>query len=104
MDVCLDLLGGIRDFTWIKTKVYGCMRIPVTARLTRVVLSIIGAHLLQMAWLQGNNTPCKMVSSEHNTLQFINYTITASNGLVKGILVYRAQGNCERHYQNPVET
>ena len=30
---------------------------PVTAMETKVVLSIIGAHLLQMAWLQGNNTP-----------------------------------------------
>ena len=57
------------------------MRIPVTAKVTRVVLSIFGAHLLQMAWLQGNNTPCKMVSSEHITLQIINYTITANNGL-----------------------
>ena len=81
MDVCLDSLGGIKDFTWIKTKVEGCMRIPVTAKVTRVVLSIFGAHLLQMAWLQGNNTPCKMVSSEHITLQIINYTITANNGL-----------------------
>ena len=32
--------------------------LPVTAIVTKVVLSILGAHLLHMAWLQGNNTPC----------------------------------------------
>lgn len=33
--------------------------IPVTAMETKVVRSMMGAHLLQMAWLQGNNTPLK---------------------------------------------
>jgi len=33
--------------------------IPVTAMVTKVVRSMLGAHLLQMAWLQGNNTPLK---------------------------------------------
>ena len=31
--------------------------IPVTAMETKVVRSMLGAHLLQMAWLQGNITP-----------------------------------------------
>lgn len=31
--------------------------IPVTAIVAKVVLSMLGAHLLQIEWLQGNNTP-----------------------------------------------
>jgi len=31
---------------------------PVIDTVTRVVLSAEGAQRLQMAWLQGNNTPC----------------------------------------------
>ena len=45
----LNLRGGLRDV------------LPVTAIVTKVVLSILGAHLLHMAWLQGNNTPCNHI-------------------------------------------
>ena len=41
---------------WLKSGLQGVL--PVTAIVTNVVLSILGAHLLHMAWLQGNNTPC----------------------------------------------
>lgn len=33
---------------------------PEIAMVTRVVLSSGGAHLLQIAWLQGNTAPYKM--------------------------------------------